>query len=62
LKPNAVGLKTTCPYCGEEVEIIVTKKQIKALAKGFKYPTPSKADLETEKNMHIDYTGRRIPK
>jgi len=62
MQPNAVGLKATCPHCHEEVELIVTKKQIKAIFKAFKLQNPTLAELETEKFIHLDNKGRVITK
>jgi transcription initiation factor IIE alpha subunit len=46
LSMKAVGLKGTCPRCGEEVELIVSKKQLKALLKGMKATSVAKAKAE----------------
>lgn len=54
---NAVGVKGTCPRCGEEVEIILTKKQVKAIAKAFKYSNPSLAEMNVEKFLGKDRLG-----
>jgi len=54
---KAVGLKGTCPRCGEEVEIMVTKKQLKALLKGMRARNPSQADLIVEKALGRDKRG-----
>lgn len=56
-KPKAVGLKGTCPRCGEEVEVIVTKKQVKALYKGFKCSNPSEAEIIAEQTLGRDKKG-----
>ncbi len=48
--PTSIGLVVTCPKCGEPVEIIITKKEIKQIYKAFKYPI-SKAQLITEKRL-----------
>ena len=54
---KAVALKGTCPRCHEEVELILTKRQLKALLKGFKAPTPSQANLTVEKTLGQDKQG-----
>ena len=43
-KPNMVALIWTCPKCGEPIEIAFTKKEIKAILKGFKHQ--DKATME----------------
>jgi len=48
MKPKSVALKGTCPRCGEEVELVVTKKQVKALMKGFKAGSPAEAEKLAE--------------
>jgi hypothetical protein len=35
---NAAGLVAVCPHCGESVEILITKKQVKELLKAFSMP------------------------
>jgi hypothetical protein len=35
-KPQAVALVRVCPYCQESAEVVLTKKQVKKLLKGFK--------------------------
>jgi len=52
-----VGLKGTCPHCGEEVELIVSKKQLKALLKGMKEPNIRRADMVVEKILGRDKKG-----
>jgi len=54
---KGVGIKGTCPHCHEEVEIILTKKQLKALLKGMKASSESKADLMVEKTLGRDNKG-----
>ena len=54
---KAVGIKGTCPNCGEEVEILITKKQVKAIAKAFKYSDPSLAEMNVEKSLGRDKLG-----
>jgi len=54
---KAVALKGTCPRCHEEVELIITKKQLKAILKGFKTATPSQADLTVTKTLGLDKQG-----
>jgi len=56
-QPKAVGLKGTCPRCGEEVELIVTKRQLKALLKGMKANNPSEAEKITERILGRDKKG-----
>ena len=36
--PTAVKLVAICPHCGETVEIILTKKEVKEIYKSFKQP------------------------
>jgi hypothetical protein len=54
---KAVGLTGTCPHCGESVEIIVSKKQLKALLKGMKAGTPSQANCIAEQLLGIAKKG-----
>jgi len=49
MKPKAVGIVGTCPHCGESVEFILTKKEVKALFKAFKMSNKSKAEIYVEK-------------
>lgn len=50
-KPKSVNLVGTCPHCGEAVELVLSKKQAKALMKGFKAGSPSEAELIAELHM-----------
>ena len=52
-RPKAVKLVTTCPNCGEAVEIIITKKQLKALWKDIKLPI-GQASVQAEKIIYMD--------
>ena len=47
-KPKTVSLFGNCPNCGEAVEMVITKKQIKAIMKGFKTGSPAEAELLAE--------------
>ena len=49
-KPKAVGIIGNCPRCGEAVEFILTKKEVKMLMKAFKMPK-SKAEIYCEKTI-----------
>ena len=51
MKPKAVGIIGTCPKCGEPVEFILTKKEVKALFKAFKLDSKSKAEIYVEKTI-----------
>jgi len=48
-KAKAVALVGTCPRCKESVELIVSKKQLKALLKGFKESSPANAEMAVER-------------
>lgn len=48
-RPEGVRLIGTCSHCGEAVELILTKKQIKGIMKGFKASSSSQAELVAEK-------------
>ena len=54
---KAVGLKGTCPRCGEEVELVVSKKQLKVLLKGMKATTVAKAEYIAELSLGRNKTG-----
>jgi len=54
---KAVGLKGTCPHCHEEVEIVISKKQLKALLKGMKAITKAEAERTTEQILGRDKKG-----
>lgn len=54
---KAVGLKGTCPHCGEEVEMIVSKKQLKALLKGMKAANPPLAEKLAEQALGRNKKG-----
>jgi len=49
-KPLGVTFIATCPNCGTEVQVVVTKKELKAVMKGFKLPL-DKAQLYAEKRV-----------
>jgi len=50
-RPKAVALIGTRPRCGESVELIVTKKQVKALLKGFQTGSPAEAEGLCERRL-----------
>lgn len=54
---KSVALIGTCPHCGETVELVVTKKQIKAIMKGFKAGSLSQAEIVAEKILGRDAKG-----
>lgn len=49
-RPESVALIGTCSQCGTEVQIIVTKRELKAILKGFKLPI-DKAQRYSEERM-----------
>lgn len=55
--PKTVSLIGTCPRCGESVELVVSKKQIKAIMKGFKTGSPSEAEIVAETILGRDEKG-----
>jgi transcription initiation factor IIE alpha subunit len=52
-----VALIGTCPRCGESVELVVSKKQLKAIMKGFKAASPSEAEKVVETILRRDGKG-----
>lgn len=54
---HAVGLKGTCRHCGEEVEIWISKKQLKAIWKSMKETSPAKAEMFVERTLGLDKKG-----
>jgi uncharacterized protein (UPF0212 family) len=54
---KAVGLKGTCPRCREEIEIVVSKKQLKALLQSMKATSPQEAERITEQILGRDKKG-----
>lgn len=54
---KTVALKGTCPHCGEEVEVLVSKKQLKALLKGMSAGNPAQAERIVEKILGRDKKG-----
>lgn len=58
---QAVGLKRAvkCPKCGEvfEAEIVISKKQAKAIYKGMKASTPAQAEIAAERLIGRDKKG-----
>lgn len=56
-KPKTVALIGTCPRCGESVQLVVSKKQIKAIMKGFKTGSPSEAETVAEMLLGRDKKG-----
>ena len=55
--PKSVALKGTCPRCGEEVELVISKRQLKAVMKGFKASTPAEAEKLSEVLIGRDKKG-----
>lgn len=47
-KPKSIKLVGTCSHCGEAIELILTKKQVKGIWKGFKASSPSQAEIIAE--------------
>ena len=45
---------TECQKCHEAVEVIVTKKQIKAMLKGFKEPLAAMRQFDAEKLKELN--------
>lgn len=56
-KPKSVSLAGTCPKCGESVEMVISKKQIKALMKGFKAGSKGEAEILAEKFLGRNEKG-----
>jgi len=54
---KAVGIKGTCPRCGEEVEFVISKRQLKVLLKGMKEGSPAKAEMAVERILGLDKKG-----
>ena len=57
-KPKAVEITGVCPHCGEAVEFILTKKEVKEMAKAFKCDEVLKANLQAEKALRYQYRGQ----
>lgn len=57
MQVKSVALIGTCPRCGESVEMIVSKRQIKALMKGFKAGSTSQAEIIAENIIGRDKQG-----
>jgi len=55
-KPKAIALVGVCPHCGEPIEIVISKKQIKAIYKGFKLPV-LQAQIQAEKTIEVEERG-----
>ena len=56
-KTNAISLVGTCPRCHESVDLVITKKQVKALLRGFKCGDTSKAEIAVEMYLGRDKKG-----
>lgn len=54
---KAVGVIRACPHCDTEVQIILTKKQLKAMLKGLKESSPAKAEMLVENILGRDEIG-----
>ena len=54
---QAVSVTGTCPRCGESVELVLSKKQLKALLKGMKAATPAYAEKICETILGRDKKG-----
>ncbi len=52
-RPKSVAISATCPHCGEEVQIILSKREVKALFKGFKVDI-RQAQIVTEKALRVE--------
>lgn len=50
MKERVVKVLGTCPHCNEAVEMVMTKKQVKMILKGFQMPI-MRAQLMTEHEM-----------
>jgi hypothetical protein len=38
--PKYINIAAVCPHCGESLEIVLTKKEVKTMFKNFKKPIP----------------------
>ncbi|GAJ09700.1 unnamed protein product [marine sediment metagenome] len=54
---KAVGIKGTCQRCGEEVELIISKRQLKAMLKGMKAGSAAQAEMIVERTLGLDKKG-----
>jgi len=46
---RAVGVKHKCPHCGKPIEVLASKKDVKAMWMGFKAGSLSEAEKTSEK-------------
>jgi len=53
-RPNAVALVVRCNQCNTEVQIVISKKELKLLLKGFKLPMK-----EATRYVETEYTKTR---
>ena len=51
---KAVGIIRACPYCNTEVQIVVTKRQLKAMLTAMKSASPSEANILCEQLIGRD--------
>ncbi len=54
---KAVGIKGTCRHCGEEVEIYISKRQLKAMLKAMKAGSAAEAEMIVERTLGLDKKG-----
>jgi len=57
-RPDHVKLIGVCPRCGESIELVMSKREIKMLYKGFKRPV-LEAQLQVEKELESKSDERR---
>ena len=51
---KAVGIIRACPYCNSEVQIILSKRQLKAMLTAIKAKSPVEAEKITEQLIGRD--------
>lgn len=54
---KAVIIKGRCPRCQEEIEFLLSKKQLKAIFKSMKATTEIEAERITERELGRDEKG-----
>lgn len=54
---KSVSIVKACPYCNSEVQILVSKRQLKAMLKAMKCSTKSEAEIMSDKLIGRDKEG-----
>lgn len=54
---KSVSIIKSCPYCNSEVQILISKRQLKIMLKAMKCSTKSEAEMMSERLIGRDENG-----